>query len=322
MKNHIIRWGIIGAGRIAHQFARDIQLTQYGQLCAIAARSLTRANEFAQEYEIDKSYGSYAELFEDPDIDALYIATTHNFHLEQAQAALIAGKAVLCEKPITVNSNECKALINTAKTEKIYLMEAMWSYFLPTIQQAKRWVDEGRIGQLRHVKADFGYPRPYDIKSRDFNPELAGGCLLDMGIYPVAIARYFIPRNPLRMHVISKHAANGIEDDVSMLWDYGDCVASLSTSFRSRLGNACYLLGDKGYIRIPNFHQSRHAYLYEIDELVEEFDDQRLGGGFEFEIEAVNRDLIAGKLENDVMPLSVSLHFQKLMDQVRHRFSG
>lgn len=186
-----LTWGIVGAGRIAKQFAQDIQYVSNAKLLAVAARDLKRAQEFADAHAIGTAYGSYAELFNDQTIDAIYIATPHSFHFEQAKAAMLAGKHVLCEKPICVSSDEFSELAAVAKAQGVLLMEAMWTYFLPALRQAKRWVDEGKIGQIKHIKADFGYLAPYEPNSREYDAALAGGSLLDVGIYPLALALFF-----------------------------------------------------------------------------------------------------------------------------------
>ncbi|MEO7934848.1 MAG: Gfo/Idh/MocA family oxidoreductase, partial [Dokdonella sp.] len=158
MKNQKIRWGIIGAGRIAHQFAEDFAHVSNAELVAVAARDESRAQQFAARWAIPKAYSGYQSLYEAEDVDAIYIATPHTFHFEQTTAALRAGKAVLCEKPITVSADECRQLIDEATRQHRYLAEAMWTLFLPAIRKAQAWVAEGRIGTLTHISADFGYP--------------------------------------------------------------------------------------------------------------------------------------------------------------------
>ena len=318
-----VRWGLIGAGRIARQFAEDILHTNNATLQAVASRDQQRAERFAKQHQLPKAYGDYQTLYDDPDIDAIYIATPHTHHLRQSTAILEAGKAVLCEKPMTINTAECLELIEQTKQSNQYLMEGMWTYFLPAIQKAKQWLLDGKIGTLKHIKADFGYPQlPYDAKRREYNAELAGGCLLEMGIYPVAAAWFFSQQQPQHIRVLSKHAANGVEDDVAIWLDYGDTLATLGTSFRCKLQNWCYLIGDQGYIAIPDFWRASECHLYELDTLVDSFQDHRKGEGFEFEIQSVSNDILSGKTESDIMPLSNSLIFQQLMDSIREKFEG
>jgi len=315
-----IRWGIVSAGTIANTFAADMVHVPNAEVAAVAARSLDSAAEFADKYGVGKTYQGYEKLFSDPDIDAIYIATPHTLHARNSADAMRAGKAVLCEKPITVTAHECKELLDVATETGSYLMEAMWTWFLPAMQKAKAWVDDGRIGELRHVKAELGYPKTFDPQSRLFDPALAGGALLDMGVYPIAIARYFTGRSPESMNVVARFAPNGVDDDVTMQFDYGDCVASLATSFRCKLPNAAYIIGTHGYIEIPQCWRATDCRLFELDECVDSFDDGRPGSGFEFQIAAVSEDILAGRSESRIVSHADSLAFQQDMDLVRDCF--
>lgn len=319
MKNKV-RWGIIGAGRIAKTFAADIRYTTNAELVAVAARRQRGADEFAEEFKLPKAYQGYDKLFADKDIDAIYVATPHTAHLLNCVDIINAGKAVLCEKPFTINSTECEAIVSHANFEngtQPFVMEAMWTHFLPAIQKAQQWIAEGRIGKLRHIKADFGYPLPYDKNSREYNTELAGGCLLEMGIYPVALTWLFYESFPTRTYVSSQRAPNGVENEVMVQWDFGDQYATIATSFRCKLQNWAYLIGEEGYIAIPDFWRAKECSLYQLDERIDHFADNRLGSGFEFEIEHASKNILAGEKESDIVSLADSLAFQQLMDLVR-----
>lgn len=316
-----VRWGILSAGKIANTFASDAAYAANAEVVAVAARSLTSATEFAEQYGIEKAYQGYKALIDDPDIDAIYIGTPHTLHFGNSVDALRAGKSVLCEKPITVSADECEALLDVARETDCYLMEAMWTWFLPAVRKAKEWLDAGRIGALRHIKADFGYAVPYDPRSRLYDTELAGGCLLDMGIYPIAIARYFSGRAPIDINVIARYAPNGVEDDVAMLFNYDDCVATLTTSFRCKLQNTAYIVGTEGYIAMPNCWRAEECQLYIVHEQVDRFVDNRRGSGFEYQIEAVSRDILQGRKQSNIVPHAASLAFQHDMDRVRSLFS-
>ena len=315
-----IRWGIVGAGRIAHTFAKDMSATRNGTLQAVAARREDSARRFGQTYDIPSAYGGYHALYNDPDVDAVYVATPHTLHLQHSSDALRAGKAVLCEKPITTNAAECRALIDVATETSSYLMEAMWTWFLPAVRKAKEWVDAGRIGTLVQIKADFGYPQVYAPDKREYDASLAGGCLLEMGVYPVALAALFSGRDPEKVSAVSRHAPNGVEDDVAAMFDYGDCVATLGTSFRAKLQNWAYIIGEDAYIAIPNFWCATDCQLWVLDDKVDHFSDGRSTNGFDFQIEAVNADLLAGRSQSEIMPLSASLGIQKHMDLIRSHF--
>ncbi len=315
-----IRWGVVGAGTIANTFAADMAHVANAEVAAVAARNLDSAEEFAGKYGISKAYQGYEKLYADQDIDAVYIATPHTLHSRNSIDALKAGKAVLCEKPITTSAAECQELLGVADATGNYLMEAMWTWFLPALSKAKAWVDAGRIGELRHVKAELGYPKTYDPHSRLYDPSLAGGCLLDMGIYPIAIARYFTGKSPDDIHVVSRRAPNGIDDDVAMLFNYDNCIATLATSFRCKLPNTAYIIGTEGYIEIPHGWSARECNLYAMHEQIDSFTDNRRGSGFEFQIEAVSSDILRGRKESAVVTHAASLAFQQDMDHIREKF--
>ena len=315
-----VRWGIVGPGNIAHSFAHDFQFTKYGELKAVASRSLERAQNFADKHGIPKAYGSYSELYADKEIDIVYVATPHTFHYENSTDAINSGKAVLCEKPITVNLEECDSLIALAKEKDKYLAEAMWTYFLPVIKKVSEWVNRGRIGQVLNVKADFGNRVPFDPESRMYSPKLAGGTLLDMGIYPLAIAWLIYKSDPKNISVISRKASTGVDNDVNMLFEYEDALASLHSSFRSKLNNHAYIIGEKGYIDIPEFWHARECILYESENIIDRFQDDRKGKGYEFEIDAVSMDWLNGLKQSEVMPLDYSRKLQEHMQMVIDRF--
>ncbi|MCV9388771.1 Gfo/Idh/MocA family protein [Reichenbachiella ulvae] len=320
MKHQKIRWGILGPGAIAQQFAHDFQFVTKGELVAVASRSKERGEAFAKEYGIPKVYNSYEALYADPEVDAIYVATPHNFHLEQSSAALKAGKAVLCEKPITINPAELEELLVVAKDTNQYLMEGMWTYFLPAIQKAQQWVDEGRIGTVHHIISDFGYPVPFDANGRMFNPDLAGGALLDMGIYTLAMNWLFLKKDPDQFHVRMSPAQTGVDEEVTMHFEYADCSSVLTTSFRCKLPNYTHIIGEKGYISIPDFWRAKECSLYEVEERVDHFVDDRGGFGFNFETEQVCEDLLAGRKESAIMPHYYSRKLQEWMAMVAKKF--
>lgn len=308
-----INWGILGPGVIAHQFAKDARHVESAFVSAVASRSIERARAFASEYKIPKVHNTYKELFEDPDIDAIYVATPHNFHLEQSAEALKNGKAVLCEKPLTESLGTSKELIKIAQEEKVYLMEGMWTYFLPAIRKAKQWVQSGRIGDILHLRSSFGYPIPYNAESRQYNPELAGGCLLDMGVYNVAMAELFICEMPRKASSRVHRATNGVEDDILSHVEYEHISAVLHSAFRCKLHNHLYIIGETGYIELNDFWRAKECKLFVGDELVDSFNDQRKGGGFEFQIASANEDISNGSQESEVVPHEASLRIQTLM---------
>ena len=321
MATRKLNWGIVGAGRIAHDFCNDLMQLQETQLYGVAARNSEDAQSFAKKYAITHSYHGYQAMFDDPNIDIVYIATPHTCHYQNARDAILAGKHVLCEKPLVISEEQCQSLCELAKEHGVFLMEAMWTYFLPAIQHAKQWIDEGQIGNVLHIKSDFGYPMPYSPESRVYNTELAGGCLLDMGIYPLATAWYFLNHDLNNLHVINQNAPNGVDNDVIITADCGNAKAILATSFQCRLRNATYIIGDQGYIVIPDTFRASQCSLYQLDTLVEEFSDGRNTLGYIYEAMEVINCVNRGELESKIMPHASSLMLQRQMARIKSMFS-
>jgi predicted dehydrogenase len=320
-----VSWGIVSTGRITHQFVQDFKFVPNGEVVAVASRSQESADAFAREYGIPRAYEGYERLLGDPEVGAIYVATPHTMHFQNTADAIAAGKHVLCEKPFTINPGESEELFEMAGRSSVFVMEAMWTYFLPAIQQAREWVRQGRIGRLRQVKADFGYPLlPFDPERREYNAGLAGGCLLEMGIYPVALAWLFMQQDPDDMQVVAHRAPNGVEDDVVVVFDYGEncegAVATLGTSFRSKLQNWAYIIGEEAYIAIPNFWRASECSLFELDTCVDHFEDGRTSLGFNYETIAANTDILAGLPQNSIMPWDTTIRLQQHMARVRKLF--
>lgn len=315
-----IKWGVVGCGRIAEQFCQDLAFTNNGELYAVAARNGSHARTFAEQYGASKAYEGYQSLFADKDVDVVYIATPHNFHFKNASDAIKAGKHVLCEKPITISSLECQQLFDLAQQHNVFLMEAMWTYFLPAMQKAKAWIAAGEIGDIKHLKVDFGYPIKFDPNGREYNPELAGGCLLDMGIYPLAISNFFLEQDLDDLHVRANIRECGVEDDVTILAKSGSVSVNLATSFQCRLSNHAYIIGDKGYISIPDAFRAYECSLFKLDDLVEHYSDGRDSKGYEFEAQAVANLVLGGHTESDIMSHSQSLLLQSQMERIKALF--
>ncbi len=315
-----VKWGVIGPGNIASNFVSDFQHVANGEVVAVGSRSKSRAREFADRHAIEVSYGSYDELCQSDEVDAIYVATPHNFHFEQASLAIKYGKAVLCEKPITTSLKDFHVLRRLAAENKTLLMEGMWTYFLPAIKKAKQWVNEGRIGVIKHVKSDFGFYADFDPQNRLFNPELAGGALLDIGVYPIALANYFLEGLPTDIKVHSRKASTGVDSDVMMSFTYPEVMATLHASLECRLPNYTYIIGDKGYIEIPNAWQAKICSLYIESERIDHYNDGRNNFGFNYEIEAFNADFLAGRLESSIMLHQSSEQLQSLMEKVAKLF--
>jgi predicted dehydrogenase len=314
-----IRWAILGAGRIANSFTKDFPLMYDADLVAVAASDRERAKKFATQYNIPQAL-SYDELYASKEIDAVYIATTHNFHFEQALKCLQNGKAVLCEKPVTVNDKEFKVLMELSKNKKLFFMEAIWTYFLPAIFKARQWMDEGKIGKLKVIQADFAFAMEKNLEGRLYNPMLAGGSLLDLGIYPIALAYYFTNKEPLKITATATMTSTGVDESVAMNFQYGDVIALLFSSVITRMTNVCRIYGESGYIEIPDFWKASGCKLYDKDyNLIDSFNDNREAHGFIYEMQHANEMIMAGEYESPVLPHSRSNAIQETMKEIRNQ---
>lgn len=259
-----IRWGILGTGIIAKAFAQDLDRLPDAELRAIGSRNLATAQVFATQFNVGKAYGSYEELVADPDIDVVYIATPHVRHYQDAILCLTAGKAVLCEKPIALNAHQTRKIIDLARQQQLFCMEAMWMRFMPLIQQVRQWVKAGKIGEVRSLQANFGYPVKFDANSRFFNPELGGGALLDRGVYPISLA-FCLLGEPSGMSAAATLAPTGVDIYAGVQLDYASgATAVLYASMRQQTSNEVWIAGTNGTIKIhAPFYQPGRISLYE-----------------------------------------------------------
>ncbi|GGN98427.1 Gfo/Idh/MocA family protein [Saccharibacillus kuerlensis] len=316
-----IKWGILGTGWIAEQFAADLKHASNGELYAIGSRTEESARKFADKFGAPKAHGSYEELANDPDVDAIYVATPHPFHKENVLTALSGGKAVLCEKPFTVSAGELEELIEAARGKELFLMEAMWSRFLKPLVQVREWLAEGKIGEIRIVKAEFGFDAGWNPEGRLLNPELGGGALLDAGIYPVSFASMVFGPNPDQISTTAHIGETGVDEHFTIMLDYGNGkTASLHGGIRLDMPNDAFIHGTKGYIHIPQFLFAKEATLYVSgEEAVKVTDDREDRGikGYVYEAEEVGRAMLEGRRESSVISLAESMGIMRLLDSVR-----
>lgn len=314
----IIRWGILGPGNIANAFARGLGVLPDAKLIAVGSRSIKRAKEFADKYNIPHRHGSYDDLANDPDVDVVYVATPHPFHKEHSILCLNAGKAVLCEKPLAINAGDVKEIIECARKTKKFLMEAIWTRFLPVIVKVRKWLSAGAIGEVRMLTADFGFRADWDVKGRLLNPELAGGGLLDVGVYTIAMAYMVFDRPPSKVTSIAHIGETGVDEQAAMLlgYDKGQ-LAILSCAVRTNIPQDAKILGTDGHILIPDFWHTTSAVLHVQGKKPEQIEIPFEGTGYNYEAAEVMRCLRAGKPESDIMPLDESLAIMKTTDQIR-----
>jgi predicted dehydrogenase len=312
-----VNWGILGAGRIARKFATDFKILTNGKLLAVASRSQIRSNKFAEEFNIPKAYSSYQDMVLNPEINVVYIATTHNFHFEHVQLCLNNGKSVLCEKPVSVNSAELAILQKLAKEKNLFFMEALWTYYLPAIQQSIKWIKEGRIGKVKQLQVSFGFRGDMDKSRRLANPELAGGALLDIGIYGIAMAELVFDEGIKDIQALAHFSETGIDDENNLQIRYENGgMAQISSSLTCELKNEAVIYGTKGRIEIPLFWMAKKTILISSEESIE-FIDETPQLGYNHEAFAVNELLQEKAFESTIIPLARSKKILSIMDHVR-----
>jgi predicted dehydrogenase len=314
-----IRWGILACGGIARKFADDLAFAKNSYLAAVSSRDITRAQEFASHYGTSvKSFGSYEEMLASGEIDVVYIASPHGLHFEHTMLCLNAGIPVLCEKAFAVNSGQVAAMIQKAREKNLFLMEALWTRFHPSIAKLQEIISSGIIGEIKHVVADFGFKAVYDEEARWFNPHLTGGSLLDIGIYPLFISKLLLGQ-PQEIKATGVMAPTGVDMNCSISTNYASgATASLFSTFAAQTDTTCTVYGTLGKVYMhPRFHETKGMTLtiYDGEETV--IETERLGWGYSYEADAVQEDLHAGRVENAWMSHQFSQELMGLLDEIR-----
>lgn len=317
-----IKWGIIGCGGIAGKFASDLKHTKLGVLHAVSSRSKAKAQKFAAAYGAKQAYSSYEKLVRDHDIDVVYVATPHPYHMDNTLLAIDAGKHVLCEKPIAMNAAQTRRMIAAVRKKSVFLMEAMWTRFFPAVLKVKKWLDEKRIGDVLAFEADFGINRKFDPKNRLFNPELGGGALLDLGIYPVSFASFVYGTQPCRIVSNVHIAKSGVDDHAVIAFEYPDtATAVLSCASRIHIRHEARIFGTEGAIFIhPGFFHPYKITLEQDSKKPKTIKMPHPGYGMQFEAEHVHKCLKNGLTQSPVMPLDESLAIMQTMDKIRRQW--
>ena len=315
--SEIINWGILAPGSIAHQFADGLKSVPDAKLHAVGSRTQEKADAFADKFGAPKRYASYEALAADPDVHVIYVATPHPGHKEAIQLCLEHGKAVLCEKPFTVNAKEAEEVIASARVKKLFVMEAMWSRFFPAMAHVRKLIADGAIGEVRMLQADFGFRAGVDPNSRLFSPALAGGGLLDVGVYPISLASMLFG-TPTQITGVAQMGETGVDEQAAMALLYaGGQIASLTTGIRINTPHEAQILGTDGSIKL-------HAPWWKAATLTvnsggksEEVTIPYEGQGMNYEAKEVGDCLRAGKTESDLLPLSETLSIMKTLDTLR-----
>ncbi|HSN07045.1 MAG TPA: Gfo/Idh/MocA family oxidoreductase [Candidatus Angelobacter sp.] len=316
----VVRWGVIGTGGIASMFVRDLELLPGHRTVAVGSRSAQSADAFGDRHAIAHRHASYADLAADPDVDAVYVATPHPGHRDAALVAIGGGKAVLVEKPFTMDAAEARSLVAAARDRGTFLMEAMWTRFLPHMAAVRDILASGRLGEIVLVTADHGQWFAEDAAFRLFAPHLGGGALLDLGVYPVSFASMVLGA-PSSVHAVSDPSFTPVDAQTSMVLRYaGGAHASLTTTLRASTPCLASVSGTEGRLEIMStFYRPAPFRVVMRDGTVEEHDIPVAGHGMRFEAAEVSRCLTEGLPESPLMPLDETVAVMETLDEVRRQ---
>ncbi|MGF7233080.1 Gfo/Idh/MocA family protein [Arachidicoccus sp.] len=318
MIDKIYNWGIIGPGKIAKKFAEALMLVKDVRLGAVASRDLSRAEQFAEAYGGEKAYDNYQALADDPTIDVVYIALPHSFHCEQTIMCLQNKKAVLCEKPLALDAEQVNRMIQASQENDCFLMEALWTRFLPWLKAVLEIIAEGKIGTVKYVRADFGFKAEYNPSGRLFDTRLGGGSLLDIGIYPLFLCQQILGRP---MHIAASGSLDYTTADRSChaILQYDNGGAGIITSMLDcDTPQTAEIAGTEGMIRIPSpWHRCNGFEWRKTNEDWQYMTLPLVANGFEFQIAEVVRCLNKGLTQSPLLSHSFSLQLSRAMDEIK-----
>lgn len=313
--------GIIGAGGIAVTMAKTLNGMEDARAYAVASRTLEKAEKFAEKNKVEKAYGTYEEMFADPEVELVYIATPHSHHYQYMKMALEYGKPVLCEKAFTANAKQAEEIIRISEEKGIFVGEAMWTRFLPSRQMIEEVIRSGEIGKIHMITANLGY----DIKEveRLRKPELAGGALLDVGIYPLTFIRMIEKAKIHSMETSCVKLETGVDAQNAATFVFEDgCMASMHSSMLGGTEQAGIVYGEKGYLIAWNINNVDKIQVYDNErKFIREMNVPEQITGFEYEVRAAMEAIRKGKTESPQMPHSETIYMMKLMDKMREAWS-
>lgn len=318
MSDGVARWGILATGGIARLFTQDLRAHGH-KVTAVGSRSAASARAFADEFGIARAHGSYAALVADPEVDVVYVATPHNFHADNAVAALKAGKHVLVEKAFTMNADQARQIADLARAGGLLAMEAMWTRFLPHMHFVRDVVRSGRIGEVRSVHADHSQRLTADPAHRLNDPALAGGALLDLGAYPLSFVHDILGA-PEEVLARATMRDTGVDASVATIMSHrGGAVSTTYSTMETRGPNRAVVLGTEGRVEIaPVWYSPAPVTVHDArNQVVDSFDEPVSGRGMQHQAAEVERLLVAGETESPVMTLDDSVAVMTTMDRVR-----
>ena len=313
-----INWAILGPGVIAKDFAKAIAEVN-GSIYAVGARSIEKAEKFSSEFNVEKVYGNYNEMLKDDKIDVVYISTPHSNHYEYIMESLRNNKHVLCEKAITVNSNQLSEIVSLAKEKNLIVAEAMTIYHMPLYKKLRKFVDDGKLGKIKMIQVNFGSLKEYDVTNRFFSPDLAGGALLDIGTYALSFTRYFLSSQPNEILTTVKKFETGVDEQSGIiLKNADDEMAVVSLTMRAKQPKRGIVCGELGYITVENFPRGDKATITYPDGSVEVIEEGDTSSALIYEVQDMN-NCIMKRNDNDTLELSVDV--MNIMDEVRKQWN-
>ncbi len=312
-----INWGILGCGNIAHKVADDLGIAANAALVAVGSKDQQRANDFGERHGVANCYGSYEALVCDPQVEVIYVATRHPQHLSASLAAMQRGKAVLCEKPLAMNLMEVRMMTGKAQQENLFLMEAIWTRFIPVIHKTLALIDAGTIGEIKNIQADFGF-LPDISKERLFKKSMGGGALLDIGIYPLFISLLILGM-PSKLQASAVFIEQQVDQSCTMILEYAQgAVAVLHATFAVETTNEAWIHGTAGSIQLHRpFHAPSELSIVVQGKVKETMSLPLSGNGYVHEVDHVNDCLRRGLVESPLLPHELSLNLMQLLDDVR-----
>ncbi len=316
-----IRWGILGCGRIARKFAADLSFVSDGELVALGAREQSTADAFAKDFPAKHVHGSYEALVSNPEVDVIYVATPHSLHHEHVMLCLKHKKAVLCEKAFAITHKQAKEMIDFARTQNTFIMEAFWTRFLPHYIKMKELLAQNKVGTIKYINAEFGFKPTPPIPPRLYDPALGGGALLDIGVYPIFLALDILGK-PDHIDAIMTSAPTGIDEQCAIRFQYkSGAIVNLFCSFASNLATGADIAGDAGRIRLTHrFHGPTTTLEYYpgiVDTREEITFDKTFGTGYEYEAQHVNECLKKNLTESPILTHNLTLLLMQTLDSIR-----
>jgi predicted dehydrogenase len=315
-----IRWGILGPGGIARRFADGLKMLDDAALVAVGSRSRERAEAFAREYGARRAWGSYEELVRDPEVDAVYVATPHTVHAEHSLLALAEGKAVLCEKPFTLNAAQARTVVETARRKRAFCMEAMWTRFLPTMTELRKLLDARVVGEARMLHADFGFRFSGSPSHRLLAPSLGGGSLLDVGVYPISLS-HMIFGTPTAVTGLAHFGGTGVDEQAAVALRFrGGALASCTCAVRTATPQAALVLGTEGSIDLGRLWWCGTEITLQLSGETRHMSPPRNGNGYNYEAAEVGRCLREGSTESPILGLDETIRVMETMDELRRQW--